>query len=222
MCGTCVKNCPHSAVHLNLRVPGREIWEIKQVAAITAILVISMFGGLISELFQKTVLFQRWTNLFPFHGEMLRFTVFFLLMLGAVNLLVFLASYISSKATGETPRENFAKYGLALLPLVLTFYMAYHLYYLINLGVYFPIMLWQMFQFDLFKQLVITVPPSVTLRIQEFFILLGVVGSLVITYRLSKGKNKSWGEMALEFVPHAIIIILFSYGAVSGIRQFLY
>ena len=29
LCGTCVKNCPHGAINLNLRVPGSEIWEMR-------------------------------------------------------------------------------------------------------------------------------------------------------------------------------------------------
>ncbi|MGB9616439.1 MAG: 4Fe-4S binding protein, partial [Desulfomonilaceae bacterium] len=220
LCANCVKNCPHDAINLNLRVPGREIWEMKQVGYVTAFLVISLFAGLMSELARPTVAFDRWSELFSGSPRIVVFTLFFLLCIAAANALVVLAAQISRQAAPETTGENFARYGLALLPLVLTSYMAFHLYYLVNLGVYLPIVLWQTFQFEVLRQLVITVPPSWVLAAQRFLILAGVIGSIVIMYRFGRARHATPLKSLQESLPHSLIAVLFSFLALKTMYEF--
>jgi hypothetical protein len=116
-------------------------------------------------------------------------------------------------------KENFARYGLALLPLVLAGYMAFHFYYLINLGVYFPILLWETFKFELFKQMVITVPPSLLLFLQKFIVFLGVIGSTVLAFRLAKGRTPVIRDVLKEFAPHAIVVFLFYFALIHALEE---
>ena len=222
LCGSCYKNCPHSAINLNLRVPGREIWEIRQAFAVTAFLVISMFGGLLSDLLHKSVIYEKLTILLPNLPELLRFTIFFVATLAIANLLVLVSAVISSRASGDDTKENFARHGLALLPLVLTGYMAFHLYYLINLGVHFPLVLWQMFQFEIFHQLVITVPPSWTLFFQETLIWMGIVGTLVVGYHLSRGRQANLKDSLREFLPHGVVAFGLGIILIEAMKGFFY
>lgn len=222
LCGACYKNCPHSAINLNLRVPGREIWEIRQAFAVTAFLVISMLGGLLSDLLYKSAVYEKVAILLPNLPEIIRFTVFFLATLAFANLFVLAAAVISSRASGDDTKENFARYGLALLPLVLTGYMAFHLYYLINLGVRFPLVLWQMFRFEIFHQLVITVPPSWTLFFQEAIVWTGVVGTLAIAYRLSRGRQANLMDSLGEFLPHGVVAVGFGMVILRAMKDFFY
>lgn len=222
LCATCVKNCPHGAISLNLRIPGREIWEIRQVASVTALLVVSMFGGLLSEMLHKTWIYDQWSRFFDGWPDMAVFTLFFLAVVGSVNLLVCAASAISRRVSRETLKENFARHGLALLPLVLTAYMAFHVYYLIHVGVYFPIVLWQTFKFEIFRQMVITVSPSWTHFFQQLFIWIGLAGSLIIAYRLSRGKYDRLVNAAREFLPHWIVAICFTIILLRSVDAFFY
>jgi polyferredoxin/CRP-like cAMP-binding protein len=222
LCASCVKNCPHAAINLNLRVPGREIWEVKQVGAITAILVIGMYGGLLSDLLHKTALYDQWIAYVDFMPSILHYTVFFLLAVAIANLLVFTASVISCSSSRELLKENFARFGLGFLPLVLTGYMAFHLYYLINLGVHFPIMLWETFKFEIFRQLVITVPPSLTFFFQKFLVGLGLVGTLVLVYRLSVGKKRPTRKSLATFLPHGIAACIFAVVLVEALQMCFY
>lgn len=222
LCASCYKNCPHSAINVNLRAPGREIWEIRQAFAVTGFLVISMFGGLLSDLLHKSAVYDTVLALLPNVPELLRFTIFFLATLAFANLLVLVSAGISSQVTGDDPKENFARYGLALLPLVLTGYMAFHLYYLINLGVYFPLVLWQMFQFEIFHQLVITVPPAWTLFFQETLIWVGIVGTLVVGYRLSRGRQANLADSLREFLPHGVVALGFGMLLLRAMKDFFY
>ncbi len=222
LCGSCIKNCPHSAVRLNLRVPGREIWEIKQIGAITAMLVIGMYGGLLSEMMHKMSAYTTWTFWAPFQSELILFTIFFTLIIIGCNLVTLAAAYLSSVPAGETVKENFARYGLALLPVVLTGYMAFHLYYLINLGVYFPIIMVETFKFEIFRPFIITVAPDITWKIQQLLLWLGIIGSLVLMFRLSRGKNTSMKDSLLEFLPHAVAATAFFVVLMYTIKGFFY
>ncbi len=220
LCGNCIKNCPHDAINLNFRVPGREIWEMRQVGYVTAFLVISLFAGLVSELSQRTSLYEPWAQLLAGYRHLVVFTGFFLLLIGAANLLVWLAAQFSRHAASETAQENFARYGIALLPLVLTGYMAYHLYYFINLGVFFPVILWQTFEFDIFRQLVITIPPSWVLRLQQLFIIAGLTGTLFIMYRLGRARQTTLIKSFQEFLPHTLVAILFGFILIKTMYEF--
>jgi transcriptional regulator with AAA-type ATPase domain/polyferredoxin len=224
LCATCVKNCPHGAINLNLRVPGREIWEMKQVVAVTALLVISLYGGLLSDMLHKGVVYTTFSAYVPNVPELVRFTLFFAAVVGAANLVVLSASAFSSlSSSDDTIKDNFARYGLALLPLVFTGYMAFHLYYLINLGVHFPMLLWQTFQFEIFRQLIITVPPEWTLFIQRLFVWIGLTGSIVMAYRLSRGKHDTSSRSSIrEFLPHAIVAVCFALVLLLAIKLHFY
>jgi len=223
LCGNCVKNCPHGAMNLNLRIPGREIWEMHQVGAVTSFLVISMYGGLISELLEASSLYDRFYSFFLDYPDIVIFTMFFTLAIISANALTFVAATISSQVSGETTEENFARYGLALLPLVMTGFMAFHLYYLINLGVYFPIVLWQTFHFSIFERMVITVPPSWTLFAQQLLIFIGALGTLVISYRLSRGKRANLTAARLmELLPHLVVALLLTAVLLHSIQSFFY
>jgi hypothetical protein len=193
---------------------------MKQVGYVTAFLVISLFAGLMSELARPTVAFDRWSELFSGSPRIVVFTLFFLLCIASANALVFIAAQISRRVASETTGENFARYGLALLPLVLTSYMAFHLYYLVNLGVYLPIVLWQTFQFELLRQLVITVPPSWVLAAQRFLIVAGAIGSMVIMYRFGRARHSSTLKSLQESFPHGLIAALFSFLALKTMYEF--
>jgi len=222
MCGNCVKNCPYAAINLNLRIPGSEIWEMRQTGAITAFLVISMYGGLLTDMLHKMSAYDGWSLWLGDWPRLLKFTLFFVAVLAAANLVVLLGAALSSRVSSEPVKENFGRHGLALLPLVLTGFMAFHLYYLINLGVYFPILLWQTFQFEVFRQLVITVPPSLTLFFQQVLIIVGWVGSIVVALQLSRGKHRSVSKVCAEFLPHAAVACIFGYALMSIMRDSFY
>jgi hypothetical protein len=190
-----VKNCPHGAINLNLRVPGSEIWEIGSQRG-TAFLVIGMIGGLFSEMVSKM----------PFYGSISclaaisypRFTVVFIAVLVAMNVMLVLAAQVSSRIYGERFRENYSRHGLALLPLALTAFMAFHIYYLVNLGVQLPTLLSHNFDFAVFRGLIVTVPPEVTRFIQQTLIYVGLAWSLIL-YRLGRsaeGKSSNCRRIA--------------------------
>ena len=147
LCGTCIRNCPHGAIRLNLRLPGHELWQNRQGKPGTAFLVIGLIGGLLSELASKTSLYHTIAGYLPLPATA-KFTVFFVALVAVVNLLMALSALVSSHTYGESFLTNYSRYGMALLPLTLAAFMAFHVYYLINLGVQLPILLSHNLDFD--------------------------------------------------------------------------
>lgn len=167
-------------------------------------------------------IYDMWYGYLGNWPSLLSCSPFFLTLVGLANALVWTASAVSGGASGETTEENFASYGLALLPLVLSGFMVYHLYYLIHVGVYFPIVLWQTFQFEIFRQLVVTVPPFWTHAMQTTIVWVGLFGTLAIGFRLSRGRHTDGFKAAHEFLPHATIAVFFALALLKAVHHFFY
>ncbi|MGO9572665.1 MAG: sigma 54-interacting transcriptional regulator [Desulfomonilaceae bacterium] len=221
LCGTCVKNCPHGAINLNLRVPGSEIWEVRHTNAGTAFLVLGMIGGLFSEMVGKMPFYGSLSIFLPL-SPITRFTVVFIAVLLAMNLMLVLAAKVSSRIYRERFRGNYSRFGLALLPVALTAFMAFHVYYLINLGVQLPTLLSHNFDFAVFRRLVITVPPEVTRFIQEMLIYIGLGWSLIIMYRLGRAGRDKILQIVAGLLPHAALALLLAVLMLEATRSFFY
>jgi transcriptional regulator with AAA-type ATPase domain/polyferredoxin len=221
LCGVCVKNCPHGAVNLNLRVPGREIWEMRHTNTGTAFLIIGMIGGLLSEMAVKMPLYAQLTAYLPL-PEILRFTVIFFVVLFTANLMFAVATVFSRRIFEESFQENYSRYGLALLPMALTGFMAYHLYYLINLGVQLPILVSKNFDFAIFRTLIITVPPSVTHFLQQLLIWIGFAWSTMIIYKLGRASHEKFSVAIYGIIPHAASALVLTICLLESVRFFFY
>jgi DNA-binding NtrC family response regulator/polyferredoxin len=221
LCGACVKNCPHGAINLCLRAPGKELWEIRHTNTGTAFLVVGMIGGLLAEMMTKTPLYKALTAHLPF-GEVFRFTVVFLGTLALVNLLCAAATIFSRETLGDSFQENYSRYALALLPLTLTAYMAFHVYYLVNLGVQLPILLSRMFDFEIFRRLIITVPRWVTHAAQTGLVAVGFAWSLTVMWKLARaGVDRPLAGL-VGVLPHAIVAAILAYVVNISLTHFFY
>jgi ferredoxin len=221
LCGACVKNCPHGAVNLNLRVPGQEIWEMRHTNTWTAFLIIGMLGGLLSELVHGMPVYTWLTGPWAL-PEIVKFTIVFASVVLAANILLAVATGFSHKIYDDTFEENYARYGLALLPLTLAAFIAFHIYYLINLGVQLPILISETFQFEIFRQLIITVPPGVTLFIQQLLIWMGLFWSLMIMYRLGRSSHERLFRALQGMLPHAALAIALALFLLDAFKAFFY
>ncbi|MCL5124331.1 MAG: sigma 54-interacting transcriptional regulator [Deltaproteobacteria bacterium] len=221
LCGQCVKNCPHSAITLNLRLPGEEIWQLSQRHAGTAFLVLGMIGGLFSEMVSKMPAYESLASNFPL-SPVVFFTMVFLSIIIGLNLMTLVSAQISRQILGDSLRQNYARFGLALLPLTLTCFTAFHVYYLINLGVQIPILISRYFDIEILRSLIITVPPETTRFIQYFLILLGLIWTLVTDFNLGQWSEKPWSRKWIGLAPHAIVGLTISVLMVKAINAFFY
>ena len=221
VCGQCLKNCPHGAISLNLRAPGQEIWQHSQRHAGTAFLVLGMIGGLFSEMVSKMPEYQILTSWMPF-PTVVNFSIVFLAILACINTLMILASLISRRYCGDTLRQNFARFGLAMLPLTLGSFTAFHIYYLINLGVHIPILISKYFDIEALNTLIITVPPDVTFYLQQTVIWGCLAWTLLTIYRLGLWTQKSALNTLCIVGPHAVVAIVIALVMSEAITNFFH
>jgi hypothetical protein len=121
---------------------------------------------------------------------------------------------------GDTLEENYSRYGLALLPLALVSFMAFHLYYLVNLGVHLPILLSKTFDFEIFRTMIIKAPEWITLMAQQILIIIGLFWSATVIYRLgAAGPNSSWSAFR-GIAPHWVSAAILCFVILGAMKAF--
>ena len=88
-----------------------------------------------------------------------------------------------------------------LVALDVRWFMAFHIYYLINLGIQLPILLSHNLDFDLLRRLITTVPAESTYLIQQVTILMGLAGSLTIIYLLGRVNRRTGQSPCSAWYP---------------------
>ncbi|MBM3302042.1 MAG: DNA-binding protein, partial [Deltaproteobacteria bacterium] len=221
LCAKCVKNCPHGAMTLSLRMPGREIWESRRHKQGTAFLVLGLLAGLISEMICRIPIGEQLKAVLPL-GEMGRFTVIFVAFIAVVNICFALAVGISRRTSGEPFRENYARYGLALLPLALLGYFAFHLYFLLKIGVQLPILVKEKFDFAVFDRLMFQAPLHLVHIAQVVLVLAGLAWSLMVIYRLGRSDHEEIGKAVAGVAPHACLATIMGLILIKAIGAYFY
>jgi len=221
LCATCVKNCPYGAINLNLRFPGREIWEVRQPKTGTAFLVLGMIGGLISEMCSRSPWYEYLTAILPL-PPIVVFTLMYAAIIFAINLLMILASLMSSRTLGENLSSNYARYSLALLPVALCVFGAFHLYYLFHLGVQVPNLLSHNFDIEALKGLGFTVPRHLAGLMQQFLMWLGLAWTFIILYRIGVENYDFRLRTIAGLLPHAILACALNLAAINSMMCFFY
>ena len=221
LCGKCLKSCPHGAFHLNLRMPGREIWETRNTKPGTAFLVVGLIGGLCAEMITRFPIYEEVGALWP-SAPIVGLTLVFLAVIVAVNLLLVCTSFLSHPFLGQSFTENYAGYGVALLPLALMSFMAFHIYYFINVGVQLPMLLSESFQFSVFRQLVIHVPVHITQGVQQVLIWIGAVWSILIIFGLARQDEKRLWESLGGMLPHVVLAVILAVTTQHAMSVYFY
>jgi len=126
LCGTCVKNCPHRSLNINIRVPGREIWETRGKTDLS-IFTFAMMGALACEL-----LGWEWAKSIS-GSHAVGMTVLFVFFVSISVLTLMLLSVLGRLADRDTLQGHLARYGQAHLPIVFMGFFSYHLYYMLTL-----------------------------------------------------------------------------------------
>ncbi len=183
--------------------------------------MVGLLGGLFSEMGRKMPLYQVLTDFMPF-PEMIRITLFFVAMLIIVNLMLGLASAISGRFFRETLTENYKHYGLALLPLTLSCFMAFHIYYLINLGVQLPTLVSQNFDLEVFRQLIVSVPPETTFLIQQIIVWTGLLWTFFVIFRVGKASREKLSTVLPAILPHMITALVFAFLQIQALAFYFY
>lgn len=210
LCANCIKTCPNDSIQLNLRWATRELWFIARPKFAESFLAVVIVGIV---LVQNVTMVSFWGPVMAaftaalFGSKTLAFTALFLLAMALPFGIMAAASRVSSKATGESFSQNFARFGYAVIALDLAGHIAHNLFHLLaeSRSIFYNTA--ALFGYQ------VTGPAALvdtqTIQLLQFTVLgLGVAGSIFTAWKIAN-RNRA-GESALKaFWPHLAVLILF-------------
>jgi len=220
ICGNCAKNCPYDAIRLNLRVPGRELGEVRHVRTGTGFLVLALSGGLLSDMLTRTSWYESYSAWVPGPG-IVKFTVLYLGLTMGVNILGLAAAGLSHRVFRERFLENYSRFALSMLPLTCMGFLAFHMYFLLNLGPQVFALLGQYFGIGALAGFNAAVPREIIAVMQEMLVALGLIWTLITMYRLGTSTPRGRYPRRLGIVPHACVSIILATALIVVIRAHL-
>jgi DNA-binding NtrC family response regulator/polyferredoxin len=202
LCGLCVKNCGHNAFGLNLRAPGQEIWTGAQPPRLgTAFLIIGLPAGLFGELVIEAPWFK---DMVIASGapSLVIFTVLFIGIILVANGLTIAAALVSARSLPYGPKENYARFALTYLPLTLTAFAAFHLYYFAALGDHLLSAIAAVFDPTVTQPPLLAEPGAPTAAITFALLWVGAVWSIIAMYKTAQAAAAQKAAAVRGAAPH--------------------
>ncbi len=211
LCANCIKTCPNDSIQVTLRPPTKELWFIPRPKFEESFLAVVIVGIV---LVQNVTMLTFWgpvmeslTDLL-FGSRTLAFTALFLLAMALPFGLMALGSRWSGSVTGESFRQNFARFGYAVIPLDLGGHIAHNMFHLLAEGKSVVYNLASLFGSQVTGSASLVSPGTV--QVLQFATLgLGIFGSLFTAYKIAN-RNKSGESPWKTLVPHLIVLGIFS------------
>lgn len=200
ICGNCVKNCPSNSVKITTRIPTKELWGLKKPKLEHASLAAVIMGIVFV---QNITMLEPWQDILNAIGSVtgtenyvVNFTIAFIIAMALpIFLLLGTAKLASLLGMEGSIKKNFTRFGYAIIPLDLAGHLAHNLFHIFTEGkaVWFNSI--RLFGVD-------TNPASLSLAstptvqmIQYIVILIGLVGTCYVVYRMGRGKMTSFKAM---------------------------
>lgn len=217
LCAQCIKSCPHDSIRLTPRIPTSEFWSMTKARFEESFLAIVIVGIVFVQ--NITMLdfyptFLEWVEMtLGIANKDIAFTILFTIAMATPVLLLFAATAISKRFTGETMRNAFARFGYAVIPLDLASHMAHNLFHLLAEGksLYYTSM--GLFGMEMEGETALVSDPTIQIM-QYVLVIAGTLGSLYTAYRIAK-KNYGLKKAISVSIPYLIVILIF------GILNFL-
>ena len=227
-CLDCVQACPHDNVGILARVPASELTSDtmrsgvgifsrrKDLAALSLLFV---FGALLNAFAMVSPVYavESWlaNRLNVTHEAPVLGVLFVVALVIEPVVLLGLAVWLTRLSTGKSPLSLLTRYSYSLVPLGFGIWLAhYSFHFLTGLYTFIPVMQsaaaelgWQFLGTPLWR--LTGLPVSTVQGLEYGFIFLGLLGSLLVSYRLAE--QDSPVKPMRAFVPWAgVAVILFS------------
>jgi hypothetical protein len=131
-------------------------------------------------------------------------------------------SALSRLVVEEDFIRNYARFGLALLPLAVMGFMAYHMFYLLNLGGSLSTLAQHYAQAGIFVSFDIKPGESLLYGMQVGLVVAGVVWSTLLMCFVARSVSESFGRACLGALPHMVLAVLFAVALVLTIQASFY
>jgi ferredoxin len=217
LCGNCVKNCPNDSIRISPRVPTSELWVIKKPMIEHTFLAAVIMGIVFV---QNITMIAIWQDILKAISSVTRtsnynvnFTVAFIIAMAIPVGLLFGTAKIATITGGsvEKVKQNFIKFGYAIIPLDLAGHLAHNLFHIITEGKAIWYNSASLIGVNVTRGDLAFAPASTVQMLQYFIIVIGTIGSIYTAYRIgNKGSFKA-------LVPYYTLMVLL---AVANIYLF--
>jgi ferredoxin len=212
ICGNCVKNCPNNSVKITTRVPTKELWGLKNPKLEHASLAAVIMGIVFV---QNITMLEPWQNILSAIGSVtgtssyvVNFTIAFIIAMALPILLLLGTAKLASLLGMEgSIKKNFTRFGYAIIPLDLAGHLAHNLFHIFTEGkaVWFNSI--RLFGVDSNPASLSLAPTPTVQMIQYIVILIGLVGTSYVVYRMGKNKNTAFKAMLPYYVLMTVLAI---------------
>ena len=221
LCLGCLKNCPHRAVNLFLRPPGKELWELREGSAVVSFFVMAMLGALTCELLAGSAL-PGWVTEKAGCTWTAAITIILTGLILAANGGLLVTSWLSSLFSGDKTSNHYCLYGQAYLPLVLSAFLGYHSYYLLTLGGKLPGVIAEYFHLEMFSRLTFAVPDPMIFGLQKGILLAGFSWTAFVHFKQAKGLAGGAAQVAVSMLSHVLYGGLLAAAVVWALNHYFY
>ena len=209
LCANCIKSCPNDAITLTLRKPTQELWFLRAPKIEESFLAMAIMGIV---LIQNITMLKVWDQILDtvtrttgITSYPIIFTAVFAVGVSLPVLLLAVAAKIAGNANGESIRQNFARFGYALIPLDIAGHVAHNLFHLLAEGnsVFYTVAA----LFGVNKSGSPALVSNQTIQVLQFIILaLGLVGSLYTVRRIAYRRYSAPTIRRATLLPYTILI----------------
>ena len=209
LCANCIKSCPNDAITITLRKPTQELWFLRAPKVEESFLAMAIMGIV---LIQNVTMLKVWdeilasvTRFTGIHNSAIIFTLVFVIGVSLPVAFLTLAAKLAGRTNLESTRQNFARFGYALIPLDVAGHVAHNLFHLLAEGksVFYTVA-------SLFGSNASGSPALVdarTIQILQFVILaLGLFGSFYTVKRITHRRYADATTRTSTMVPYMLLI----------------
>ena len=212
LCASCIKTCQNDNVALSFRVFGKDFWRNVFVSFDESFFAKLLVGMI---LVQNIGMLTLWYFIMDFaqdftgiRSEFWLTTIVFLVVVTLPFLFMFAVSWVSSRVSGESTIRNFARFGYAFVAINLAGHIAHNLMNFFGEGKTILAAFWGLFSGNVYQFQEPWLLQYGTVRMLQYFILLlGTVGTLIVTYKIAENKAKNKRELMLTIIPYYVFAV---------------
>lgn len=210
-CGNCVKNCPNDSIKVYPRVPTKELWFIRKPKLPEAFLAVVIMGIVFV---QNITMLTIWKDILNWLEHItgttsyyVTFTLTFIIAMLIPIVLLSITGLIAKKFNGDSVKQNFTKFGYAIIPLDLSGHIAHNLFHLLAEGKSVIFTFIELFGINMHGSTAIL--NNETIQALQFILIgLGALGSIYTIYKISKHTYRNKNVIKTSIVYTSLIVFL--------------
>ncbi|WP_271813756.1 4Fe-4S binding protein [Clostridium beijerinckii] len=209
-CGNCVKNCPNNSINISLRVPTKELWFIRKPRLDAAFLAVVIMGIVFV---QNITMLEIWDGMLTWlenvtgtQNYAVTFTITFIIAMAIPVALLAITGLVAKTFNKASLKENFTKYGYALIPLDMAAHIAHNLFHLLAEGksVFYTFI--ELFGANVQHTSSAILDDPTIQALQFILIAIGTLGSIYTVYKISK--NNYEAKKVSTTIVYTVLLIL--------------